>query len=81
MVIETAVNGGGDVIATFNIDNMRAGAAGFGIAAERPAAVLRRFEQDLFPLPPNQELKVIATAQAAGRPQTAAASGGRSAGC
>jgi putative PIN family toxin of toxin-antitoxin system len=42
MVIETAVNGGADVIATFNIDDMRAGAARFGIAAERPAAVLRR---------------------------------------
>jgi putative PIN family toxin of toxin-antitoxin system len=42
MVIETAVNGGADVITTFNIDDMRAGAARFGIAAERPAAVLRR---------------------------------------
>jgi hypothetical protein len=42
MVIETAVNGGAEVIATFNIDDMRAGAARFGIAAERPAAVLRR---------------------------------------
>ena len=42
MVIETAINGGADVIATFNIDDMRAGAARFGIAAERPASVLRR---------------------------------------
>ena len=42
MVIETAVNAGADVIATFNIDDMRAGAARFGIAAERPAAALRR---------------------------------------
>ncbi len=42
MVIETAVNGDADVIATFNIDDLRAGAARFGIAAERPAAVLRR---------------------------------------
>jgi predicted nucleic acid-binding protein len=42
MVTETAVNGGADVIAAFNIDDMRAGVARFGIAAERPAAVLRR---------------------------------------
>jgi putative PIN family toxin of toxin-antitoxin system len=42
MVIETAVNGGADMIATFNVDDIRTGAARFGIAAERPAAVLRR---------------------------------------
>lgn len=42
MIIETAVNGGADVMARFNIDGMRAGAARFGIAEERPAAVLRR---------------------------------------
>jgi hypothetical protein len=30
------------VIANFNIDDMRIGAARFGIAAERPSAVLRR---------------------------------------
>ena len=42
MVMETAVNGAADVIATFNIDDMRVGAARFGIAAERPSAVLRR---------------------------------------
>jgi predicted nucleic acid-binding protein len=41
MVIETAVNGGADVIATFNIDDMR-GVARSGVATERPAAVLRR---------------------------------------
>jgi hypothetical protein len=42
MVIETAVNGGADVITTFNINDVRVGAARFGIAVERPAAVLRR---------------------------------------
>ncbi|HEY2618806.1 MAG TPA: PIN domain-containing protein, partial [Acetobacteraceae bacterium] len=42
MVIETAINGGADVIATFNIDDMRAGAARYGIAVERPAAILWR---------------------------------------
>ena len=42
MVIETAINGGADVIATFNIADMRAGAARFGVAVERPAAILRR---------------------------------------
>ena len=42
MVVETAINGGADLIATFNIADMRVGAEGFGIAAVRPAAVLRR---------------------------------------
>jgi hypothetical protein len=42
MVIETTVNGGADVIATFNIDDMRAGTVRCGIDAERPAAVPRR---------------------------------------
>jgi hypothetical protein len=42
MVLETAINGGADVIATFNIRDMRAGAERFGIAVERPATVLRR---------------------------------------
>lgn len=42
MVIETAVNGIADVIATFNIADMAPGAARFGIAVERPADVLRR---------------------------------------
>ncbi len=42
MVLETAINGGADLIATFNVDDMRTGAARFGMAAVRPAAVLRR---------------------------------------
>jgi hypothetical protein len=49
IVVETAVNGGSDVIATFNIDDMRAGAARFGIAAERPAAVLQRYGLNSLP--------------------------------
>jgi putative PIN family toxin of toxin-antitoxin system len=41
-VVETAINGFADVIATFNVRDMAAGAAQFGIAVERPGAVLRR---------------------------------------
>jgi putative PIN family toxin of toxin-antitoxin system len=42
MVIETAINGGADAIATFNIGDMRAGAERFSVAVQRPAAILRR---------------------------------------
>ncbi|MGD0104571.1 MAG: putative toxin-antitoxin system toxin component, PIN family [Rhodopila sp.] len=42
MVIETAINGGADAIATFNIGDMHAGAERFGIRVERPATILRR---------------------------------------
>jgi len=42
MVVETAINGAADLIVTFNIGDMRAGAEQFGVAAMRPAAVLRR---------------------------------------
>ncbi|MDA8253369.1 MAG: putative toxin-antitoxin system toxin component, PIN family [Rhodospirillales bacterium] len=42
LVLETAVNGGADVIATFNIADMAAGARRFGIPAERPGLVVRR---------------------------------------
>jgi putative PIN family toxin of toxin-antitoxin system len=42
MVIETAINGGADVIATFNNGDMLAGAERFGVAVERPATILRR---------------------------------------
>lgn len=41
-VVETAINGVADVIASFNIRDMTAGAASFGIPVERPAFVLRR---------------------------------------
>jgi putative PIN family toxin of toxin-antitoxin system len=42
LVVETAINGQADVIATFNVADMTAGAARFAIAVERPATVLRR---------------------------------------
>ena len=42
LVLETAVNGGADAIATFNLVDLRDGAARFGIPAERPGEVLRR---------------------------------------
>ena len=42
MVLEAAINGGADVVASFNIKDMRAGAERFGIQVVRPADVLRR---------------------------------------
>lgn len=42
MVLETAINGSADVIATFNVADMSAAAARFGIAVEPPSMVLRR---------------------------------------
>lgn len=42
LVIDAAVNGPADVIATFNLRDLRTSAARFGIAAEPPVAVLRR---------------------------------------
>lgn len=42
LVIETAVNGGADVIASFNVADMADGARRFGIVVERPALVARR---------------------------------------
>jgi len=42
LVVETAINGRADLIVTFNISDMRTGAKQFGMAAVRPATVLRR---------------------------------------
>lgn len=42
LVLETAINGSADVIATFNIKNMVAAAERFGIRVERPVTVIRR---------------------------------------
>jgi predicted nucleic acid-binding protein len=42
LVIDAAVNGLADVIATFNLRDLRAPAARFGILAEPPADTLRR---------------------------------------
>jgi putative PIN family toxin of toxin-antitoxin system len=44
MVLETAVNGGADMLATFNLADLGAGAARFGIRALRPADLLRALE-------------------------------------
>ncbi|MGI4794558.1 MAG: PIN domain-containing protein [Janthinobacterium lividum] len=42
LVIDAAVNGLVDTIATFNLRDLQAPAARFGIAAEMPADILRR---------------------------------------
>ena len=42
LVIDAAVNGRADAIATFNLRDLRAPAARFGITAELPADFLRR---------------------------------------
>jgi predicted nucleic acid-binding protein len=42
LVVEAAVNGLADAIATFDLRHLRAPAARFGIAAETPADTLRR---------------------------------------
>jgi putative PIN family toxin of toxin-antitoxin system len=42
LVLETAINGAANVIATFNLTDIKAGAVPFGISVERPKDVLRR---------------------------------------
>lgn len=42
MVLETAINGGADVIATFNVRHLAAAAVYFGVAVEQPSSLLRR---------------------------------------
>ncbi|MBF0305082.1 MAG: putative toxin-antitoxin system toxin component, PIN family [Alphaproteobacteria bacterium] len=42
LVLETALNGNADAIATFNMRHMAAAAARFGIGAQRPAEILQR---------------------------------------
>ena len=44
LVLETAINGGADVVASFNVTDMQAGARRFVIAVERPDAVVKRIE-------------------------------------
>lgn len=41
-VLETRINGVVDMLASFNLTDLAAGARPFGIAAERPVDVLRR---------------------------------------
>jgi predicted nucleic acid-binding protein len=45
MVLETAVNGGADYIATFNIRHLKHAAAIFGIHARPPGDILRRIRE------------------------------------
>ena len=45
LVLEAAINGGADVIATFNVRDMTQGAGQFGIPVERPGMVVRRLGQ------------------------------------
>ena len=45
LVLETAINGGADVVASFNVADMQAGARRFGIGVERPAIVMRRIDR------------------------------------
>jgi putative PIN family toxin of toxin-antitoxin system len=45
MVLETAVNGGADRIATFNTKHLAAAARTFGIRAERPGAIWREIQR------------------------------------
>ncbi len=42
LVVETAINGQADVIATFNLRHMHQAAANFGIRAQRPGPLIRR---------------------------------------
>ena len=44
LVLETAINGAANAVASFNLADMRAGAAPFGITVERPVDILRRIE-------------------------------------
>jgi putative PIN family toxin of toxin-antitoxin system len=44
MVLETAVNGGADHIATFNLRHLAEAAAVFGIRAARPGEILREIK-------------------------------------
>lgn len=44
-VVETAINGAADIIASFNVRDMAEGAARFGITIERPAEISRRFRR------------------------------------
>ena len=45
MVIETAVNGQADRIATFNVRHLRSAASSFGISAARPGEIWEEFRR------------------------------------
>lgn len=42
LIVETAINGNADVIATFNLKDMQKAVSRFGIPAVRPGVLLRR---------------------------------------
>jgi putative PIN family toxin of toxin-antitoxin system len=42
LVVETAINGQADTVATFNVKHMRVAAGLFGFQAQRPGPLLRR---------------------------------------
>ena len=44
LVLETAINGGTDVVASFNVADMQTGTRGLGIGVERPGVVTRRID-------------------------------------
>lgn len=44
MVLETAVNGGAERLATFNLKHFEEAAAGFGILAATPAAIWKEVQ-------------------------------------
>ena len=46
MVLDTAVNGHADRLATFNLRHLRNAAMEFGIRADRPGAILGEFEEN-----------------------------------
>jgi putative PIN family toxin of toxin-antitoxin system len=45
LVLETAVNGGADMIATFDLRHLATAAARFGLAAARPGTIVRRLRE------------------------------------
>lgn len=67
VVLETAINGGAEVVASFNVRNMQTGARRFGIAVERPGTVGGEEDRGVssFSLRSPDDLKEQAAAQAA----------------
>ena len=45
LVLETAINGGAEIVASFNVADMQAGAQRFGIVVERPGAAIKRIKR------------------------------------
>lgn len=45
LVVETAINGHADAVATFNLKHMREAGATFGFQAQRPGPLVKRIRQ------------------------------------